>query len=80
MVLSYNKNIEIERKVESMERIDLYYKLQNTLNEIGIRYSQCDMMTLVNDLEMAIEDDSKCIYVSNGWEDIEIKVEDIIEN
>lgn len=63
-----------------MERIDLYYKLQNTLNEIGIGYSQCDMMTLVNDLEMTIEDDSKYIYVSNGYEDIEIEVKEIVEN
>ena len=63
-----------------MERMDLYYKLQSKLNKIGISYSQYDMLELVSTLEMAIEDDSKYIYVSNGYEDIEIEVKEIVEN
>ena len=37
------------------------------------------MRDLVDTLEMAIEDNSKYIYVTDGWKDIEIKVSDILK-
>lgn len=62
-----------------MEWIDLYIKVKNKLNQLNITYSQYDIYELISTLEMAIEDDSKYIYVSDGWQDIEIKVSDILE-
>ena len=62
-----------------MEWIDLYIKVKNKLNQLNISYRESDTRELVNTLEMAIEDDSKYIYVSDGWQDIEIKVSDILE-
>ena len=62
-----------------MEWIDLYIKVKNKLNQLNITYSQYDIYELISTLEMAIEDDSKYIYVSDGWQDIEIKISDILE-
>lgn len=61
-----------------MEWIDLYLKLKKKLNSINISYRESSMIELVNTLEMAIEDNSKNIYVTDGWEDIEIKVSDVL--
>lgn len=62
-----------------MEWIDLYLKLKNKLNSINLSCRESYIRELVDTLEMAIEDGSRYIYVSDGWEDIEIKVSDILE-
>ena len=61
-----------------MEWIDLYLKLKKKLNSINVSYRESSMRELVNTLEMAIEDNSKYIYVTDGWEDIEIKVSEVL--
>ena len=60
-----------------MEGLELYFKLREKLSSMNISYRESDLRELLNSLEIAIEDQSKYIYVSDGWEDIEIKVSDI---
>lgn len=62
-----------------MEDLELYFKLKKKLSDMNISYRESDLKELVSSLEMAIEDQSKYIYVSDGWEDIEIKVSDILK-
>ena len=62
-----------------MNRLDLYMSLKKKLSSLNISYRESDLNELLGNLEMAIEDQSKYIYVSDGWEDIEIKVSDILK-
>lgn len=62
-----------------MNRLDLYMSLKKKLSSLNIGYRESDLNELVNRLEIATEDQSKYIYVSDGWEDIEIKVSDILK-
>ena len=65
-----------------MEKVINENKLIEMLDKLGVRgiyQNEYSWIKLLDDIEIAILDGSKYIYISDGWEDIAILINDIIE-
>ena len=65
-----------------MEKVINENKLIEILDKLGVRgiyQNDYSWIKLLDDIEIAILDGSKYIYISDGWEDIGILINDIIE-
>ena len=65
-----------------MEKVINENKLIEMLDKLGVRgiyQNEYSWIKLLDDIEIAILDGSKYIYISNGWKDIGILINDIIE-
>ena len=65
-----------------MEKVINENKLIEMLDKLGVRgiyQNEYSWIKLLDDIEIAILDKSKYIYISNGWKDIGILINDIIE-
>ena len=54
-------------------------KMLDKLGARGIYQNEYSWIKLIDDIEIAILDKSKYIYISDGWEDIGILINDITE-
>lgn len=52
-------------------------ELRLKLKELGVCYSESQMINLLESIEIALEDGSDFVYVTNGYEDLELSIKEM---
>ena len=50
-------------------------ELRKELKKLNVNYSDCQLSELIDDIEIALIDESEFIFVTDGYEDKELMIE-----